>query len=120
MLRNLERSCSAFLIITTSALVVGLGLAVPAGAQTTGGAIVGVVNDAQGGVLPGVTLTARNADTGRTRTIVTEADGKYRLAGLPPGRYGLRTELLGFAPVDVKGLAQNVPPDSAESAPRER
>lgn len=104
MLRNLERSCSAFLIITTSALVVGLGLAVPAGAQTTGGAIVGVVNDAQGGVLPGVTLTARNADTGLTRTIVTEADGKYRLAGLPPGRYGLRTELLGFAPVDVKGL----------------
>ena len=55
-----------------------------ASAQTTGRAIVGVVTDADGGVLPSVTLTARNADTGMTRMTVTEADGKYRLAGLPP------------------------------------
>jgi carboxypeptidase family protein len=103
MLQKLGRMCqAAFLVIMT--LMLSVGLAVPAGAQTTGGAITGVVTDAQGGVLPGVTLTARNADTGMTRTTVTEADGKYRLAGLPPGRYDIRTEISGFAPVDVKAL----------------
>lgn len=103
MLEKLDRTCpAAFLIFTV--LMLSLGLAVPAGAQTTAGAIVGVVSDTQGGVLPGVTLTARNADTGMTRTAVTDADGKYRLAGLPPGRYEVRTELSGFAPVEVKDL----------------
>jgi hypothetical protein len=102
MLHELDRMWSVFLIFI--ALTLGLGSVAPAGAQTTGGAIVGVVVDAQGGVLPGVTLTARNADTGVVRTTVTEADGKFRLPGLPPGRYDLRSELSGFAPVDVKGL----------------
>src|SRR5712691_2076902 len=88
--------------------MLGLGLAVSAGAQTTGGAIVGVVTDSQGGVLPGVALTARNADTGMARTAVTEADGRYRLAGLPPGRYDIRSELSGFAPVEVKDLTLTI------------
>jgi len=106
--RKLDLSHSATRIITTTALMLGLGLAVSAGAQTTGGAIVGVVTDSQGGVLPGVTLTARNADTGMTRTAVTEADGRYRLAGLPPGRYDIRSELSGFAPVEVKDLTLTI------------
>ncbi len=106
MLHKFGHMCPAFLIF--SALMLGLGLAVPAGAQTTGGAIVGAVSDAQGGVLPGVTLTARNADTGMTRTTVTEGDGKYRLAGLPPGRYDIRTELSGFAPVEVKDITLTI------------
>ena len=47
-------------------------MATPAMAQTTNGVISGIISDAQGGVLPGVTVTARNVDTGITRTIVTE------------------------------------------------
>src|SRR5215510_9066922 len=43
-------------------------------AQTTNGVISGIVSDAQGGVLPGVTLTLRNAETGFTRTAVTQTD----------------------------------------------
>ena len=42
-----------------------------AAAQTTNGVIAGVVSDAQSGVLPGVTVTGRNAETGFTRTVVT-------------------------------------------------
>jgi carboxypeptidase family protein len=108
MLGKLDSSRSASLIVTTVALFLSLGLALPAGAQTTGGSIVGVVTDAQGGVLPGVTLTARNAETGMVRTAVTEPDGKYRLAGLPPGRYDIRSELSGFAVVEVKDLALTI------------
>jgi carboxypeptidase family protein/TonB-dependent receptor-like protein len=108
MLRKLDVSRSASLIVTTAALLVGLGLAFPASAQTTGGSIVGIVFDAQGGVLPGVTLTARNAETGMVRTTVSEADGKYRLVALPPGRYDVRAELSGFAPIEVKDLTLTI------------
>ena len=71
------------------------------GAQT-GASIIGTVADAQGGVLPGVTMTLRNIDTGVLRTTATEADGTYRFAGLGPGRYTLKSELSGFTPVEIK------------------
>ena len=51
--------------------------------------------------VPGVTVTARNGATGLTRTVVTESDGRYRLAALPPGPYQLKAELAGFGAVDV-------------------
>src|ERR1700730_4485670 len=115
MLRKPDLSRSVCLLLTTTAML-GLGLTVPASAQTTGGAIVGIVTDAHGGVLPGVTLTARNADTGLTRTTVTEADGKYRLAGLPPGRYDIRTELSGFAAVEVTDITLTIGLEVARNA----
>src|SRR5882672_4528767 len=85
-------------------LAILLGLAVPARAQVANAVITGIVTDAQGGVLPGVTVTVRNADSGVTRTIVTETDGRYRLGGLPPGRYNLTAELQGFAAIDVRDI----------------
>ena len=83
------------------------GVATPSMAQTTNGVISGIINDAQGGVLPGVTVTGRNIDTGITRIVVTEGDGRFRLAALPPGRYGLKAELAGFGSVDVPALTLN-------------
>jgi len=80
----------------------------PAAAQNTSGAIAGTITDTQGGVLPGVTLTVTNAETGVARTAVTEGDGKYRFAGLQPGRYDLRAELQGFSTVDVKNIVLTV------------
>src|SRR5437762_12620404 len=82
-------------------LLAAIALAAPAAAQTTNGVISGLVNDAQGGVLPGVTVTGRNIETGITRTVVTEADGRYRLVALPPGRYEIRAELQGFGAANV-------------------
>jgi outer membrane receptor protein involved in Fe transport len=76
----------------------------PARAQQ-GGVIQGTVADAQGGVLPGVTLTLRNIDSGVVRTGVSEADGQFRFAGLQPGAYELKAELAGFSTVTVDRLA---------------
>ena len=88
--------------VLTAALLVALAfISPPAMAQTTNGVIAGIISDAQGGVLPGVTVTARNVDTGATRNITTEADGRFRLAGLVPGRYELKAELQGFGTVTV-------------------
>src|SRR5512144_116311 len=85
------------------AVAILVGFALPAHAQVVG-QIQGTVTDAQGGVLPGVSLTLRNTETGAARTTVTESDGVYRFAGLQPGTYSLKAELQGFATVDVERL----------------
>jgi hypothetical protein len=90
-------------------LAVGLGVTVPARAQSGGdGVITGTVADSQGGALPGVSVTVRNVETGISRTAVTEGDGRYRVAALPPGRHELNAELSGFSPVRVKDLTLRI------------
>src|SRR5262245_27427044 len=76
-------------------LVVCLALAMPAAAQT-GGTLLGTVVDDQGLALPGATVTLTNVETGWTRTVVTDAQGRYRASALPPGVYAIRAELAGF------------------------
>ena len=67
-------------------------------AQTETGRITGVVTDATGAVLPGTTVTVRGAETGVTRSVVTDSSGQYVVANLPPGPYGVTIELAGFRP----------------------
>ncbi len=69
--------------------------AAPARAQQTSN-LTGVVTDAQGGVLPGVTVTAVSPALIGTQTVVTEPNGSYRFATVPPGTYTLTFELSGF------------------------
>ncbi len=82
-------------------LVTALTLAVPALArsqsQATTGEINGRVLDAQGAVLPGVTVTSRNTQTGLVRSVVTNEQGVFALPLLPPGTYEVTVELPGFA-----------------------
>ena len=49
-------------------------------AQIQGGTISGTVRDEQGGVLPGVTVTAQGVDA--TQTFITEATGELHIASL--------------------------------------
>src|SRR5438128_2101924 len=72
-------------------VLVGSGLAYAQNAQ-----IAGTVRDQTGGVLPGATITARNQETGLTRSAVSDGAGNYRLPALPPGYYSVATELAGF------------------------
>src|SRR5262245_47833880 len=66
--------------------------------QSVMGAIQGTVVDQSGAVLPGVTVTVANSDTGLTRTVVTDESGTYRAELLPVGTYEVTAELSGFAP----------------------
>ena len=80
---------------------VGLALAVlvvslPASAQQQLGAIQGTISDSTGAVMPGVTVTVTNADTGVTRTTVSNQSGVYRVPSVEPGSYRVRAELQGF------------------------
>ena len=61
-----------------------LAAAVPAAAQFETGSITGTVRDTSGGVLPGVSVTLRNAETGVVQTSTTNESGvlHFTLTGL--------------------------------------
>ena len=88
--------------------ICAITLGVPAAAQQTTGNIQGRIVDAQKAAVPGVTVTAKNAATGFSRTEVTDAEGVYRLTALPVGSYDVRAELSGFSPYERKGVIVNV------------
>src|SRR5947199_3692688 len=68
--------------------------------------LAGVVRDTSAAVLPGVTVEASSAALiEKTRTVVTDGTGQYRLTDLPPGNYVLTFSLTGFATVKREGLA---------------
>lgn len=75
-----------------------------AGAQEIRGAIEGTVKDASGGVLPGVTVTARHVETNASQTTVTDANGIYRFPSLPPGRINVSSNLSGFSDAKVDNV----------------
>jgi hypothetical protein len=69
----------------------------PVTAQATTGSISGTVTDQSKGVLPGVTILVQHVETGVTRTLVSDAGGRYRALSLPPGSYTVTAELQGFS-----------------------
>src|SRR5688572_11490292 len=68
--------------------------------------IAGVVRDPSAAVLPGVTVEASSpALIEKTRTVVSDGTGQYRITDLPPGTYVLTFSLQGFTTVIRDGLA---------------
>src|SRR5262245_61744192 len=79
--------------------LLSVGFAAPALAQKTTGDITGTIADSTGGLLPGVTVTARCTDTGATRTVVTDQAGGFTVPELTPCVYKVTSELAGFKTV---------------------
>ena len=77
-------------------LVVMLGVSSQAWAQAGTATLTGTVKDSQGGVMPGVTVTATQPATGSSRHAVSGEQGVYRFPGLAPGVYNVKFELQGF------------------------
>ena len=77
------------------ALVVAGG-APAALAQSGQGSIEGTIRDGSGAVLPGVTVTATSADSGRSRSVVSDSRGDYIVPRLDPGQYEVEAMLPGF------------------------
>ena len=85
-----------------------IALASPAWAQQETATVLGTVTDAQNAGIPGAAVTIRNVDTGFTRSAVSDQEGRYRIAALPPGSYELRSELQGFATAVRQGVILTV------------
>jgi len=73
-----------------------------AAAQEQTGGIQGVVKDASGAVLPGVTVEARSPSAVGASTAVTDSNGLYRFPALPPGAYEVTAILQGFQAASAK------------------
>ncbi|MBP7865537.1 MAG: TonB-dependent receptor [Acidobacteria bacterium] len=71
-------------------------------------AVEGTVKDAQGGILPGVSVTITNVDTGITRNVLTDDNGNYIFTAIRPGNYELKAELDQFAPFKVTDIKVSI------------
>jgi hypothetical protein len=91
--------------LVASVVAVGMLLSArEARTQTGDGSLRGSVKDDQGGVLPGVTLTARSDALLAPVSSVSDSGGQYRLINLPPGTYTLTAQLSGFAAYRREGI----------------
>lgn len=78
------------------AAALALLLAAGAAAQPAGASISGSVQDTQGGVLPGVAVTALNIASGRLLEAVTDEQGRYAFPAIGAGSYRVTARLAGF------------------------
>jgi len=77
-------------------------------AQLSTGQLSGRITDESGAVLPGVTVTATQTDTGLMRSVTTDENGTYVLPNLPTGPYRLDAMLQGFRTYSQTGIVLQV------------
>jgi hypothetical protein len=87
---------------------VALVSAAAAGAQDFRGSILGLVSDAQGGAIPGASVTVTNLATNVATTVVTDASGRYRVPYLNSGSYSVGIQLEGFKTIVRKPIEVRV------------
>ncbi len=68
------------------------------GQGETTSAIIGQVTDPSGAAVPGATVTITNRETGSSRSVSTDAEGRFSFPQLKPGAYSVKVEAQGFAP----------------------
>ncbi len=77
-------------------------------AQQITGSIRGTVNDPSGAFVESAGVTARQTETGLTRSATTDRSGAYVLLELPVGHYELMIEAKGFQKYIQQGITLNV------------
>jgi hypothetical protein len=85
--------------------------------------VSGVVTDASGAVIPEASVSLRDASDQAAREVATGPDGRFKIAGVPAGRYELRVAARGFntttAQVELKSrdvaMVDSVLPIGSES-----
>jgi|SRR5689334_25434188 carboxypeptidase family protein len=82
-------------------LILLLG-SIPLAMQRDSGAIEGVVIDDHGAEIAGATVEARNTMSGVVFPAIADASGKYKIEGLPQGRYSLWVKAAGHDSVWIR------------------
>lgn len=104
--RHSSRQSIAHRFVVAFVLLTALAVHTPA--QTFRGMILGTVTDPNGAVVPGATVTAKNAGTGIERSTVTDEFGNYTLTELQTGVYQVTVSKTGFEPLTINGVAVEV------------
>ena len=81
-----------------------LGSTWPAAGQATTSTVAGTVKDAQGGVIPGATVTLISEGRGTTFNTVSSESGDFVVPNIPGDTYTVRVEMDGFKTSERKGV----------------
>ncbi len=77
-------------------------------AQTSAGALVGLVRDAAGAAIPNAAVTITNTETNVTSRLETDSSGNYFVPSVPPGIYSVACEHPGFKRVVIEPVTVSV------------
>ena len=92
-------------LVGASLLLVGFILTGPVLAQVTSGTVTGTVQDAQGGVLPGVTVVLISESRGtRVAPAVTDGTGTFVIANLVSDVYTVQASMPAFKTTERTGV----------------
>jgi hypothetical protein len=84
--------------------------------QVYGGSLTGVATDPSDAVVPGARVVLTDDEKGFKYAAVTDAEGRYILRNLPPGKYSLTVTAAGMRPHTQSGIVltvgQNVQADA--------
>src|SRR5437867_8652841 len=98
--------------IIATALALCFLLSTHSFSQTSNATLGGIVSDTTNALIPGVTITASNTQTGIVTTVITNEAGAYQFASLQTGTYKVSAELPGFQTQTysdvVLGISQQV------------
>jgi Carboxypeptidase regulatory-like domain len=90
-MKGLSKLCLVFLLVGFMLARVG-----DVEGQATQSTILGTVTDPSGAVVTGASVTVKNEGTSFERTMVTNENGDYRVAGLEVGKYQVSVSAPGF------------------------
>ena len=85
-------------------LVVALAMTSAGVAQVLYGTLTGTVTDKTNAVVPSISVTLTNQDTGQVRTVTTNGQGEYQLNDVQPGPYTVTAQPPGFAAFTEKNV----------------
>jgi outer membrane receptor protein involved in Fe transport len=106
-MHSLAKVVSRLGLVVSAALVLSATVAAQTGLAT----VTGIVSDASGAAIPGLTVSAVNQATNIAYTGVTNVAGNYIITGIPIGAYVISAELQGF-----KGAQSRVTLSAAQTA----
>lgn len=96
------------LLLTVLFLPTANCLLPPAFCQSTTATLTGTVEDQNGAVIPGVSITIQNTATSLERQTATSDSGQFVVPLLPPGNYTVTVKRDGFTPVEIRNVILNV------------
>ena len=85
---------------------------VPFSAAQVSASLSGLITDPSGAAVSAASVTAKNLDTGLSRTVPTDHGGRYRFFALPVGPYEVRVTKDGFAGGGRSGIRLMVGQDA--------
>jgi hypothetical protein len=94
--------------LTPIAILFSILLLASAAFPQTSASMVGSVKDPSGAVISGAQISVTNTERGITRTTVSNSDGEWGVAALPPGKYDLSVTAAGFKGYQAKGVVLDV------------